>query len=797
MHLLDLYKPLFSAVFAAATAVVAAAPLDESVWFFADFDSPVTVGGRAYEDSLAPSGVREGRFGRGYRFHRATKNLLPPMAEFLSAEGVKRHFSSAKGAKLPVPNAAGGVRFAGGVCMVTNRPAGIVLHHARPTVAVTWSFYVRGEKGDVVEVRSFLTPPTEAGIAEGKKKHGYDPAKPLKTENPTAKLTLDGTWQRVSAFATADNRISGGRETYLAIRSGRPIEMERFQYEVTGYYPCLYDFRPGLWMDGGEGEPAQLIRIVDQRRLTDFPAKAGGCSVWVRYEDDNLEGREDALVWGLHRSWQTNRDFTLAEIRTAKKSVVKAKGPQPRSGDWHHFAASWGDGEGVVWRDGVRIAEGPLAEFDEGDGQPWTLRVGGSADGNATSEAVLDEVAIFSRPLSEDDVRTLFRAKAGLRSSSAALVATPVIFKVFARNQADAALRCRVHAPSGRKLHLTATVGGLPFEDRDVALAAGWNELAVAFDPAQFRPGRYAYAYRLAVRDGRVELEEKGELEVRGQVARDCFKVHSWGGNHAASLEFLKAIGVNARNVWSTSLPEIRRTVEAGLFANVRYENSKVWQGKAFDPAQIAGRAEADLSGLRGCHWWATTLVNSEVYGGGRLTANRATKGFDDFARKALGFAPAWPVSFAPDTFDWKKAGFEPALGVIDDVPDDFRAFKWYLDKGMDAIRITSATVAGVHRLSPDNVVWSEPAYAVGLAEGVDMIADWEYAYETYRNVADFYSDASVARAAGRPFMPTLEPGYEGRIGGPHPHCTDTDGKPVRVCMSPSVDAFKVKAFLA
>lgn len=67
MHLLDLYKPLFSAVFAAATAVVAAAPLDESVWFFADFDSPVTVGGRAYEDSLAhPPGGKE-KMGRPLR----------------------------------------------------------------------------------------------------------------------------------------------------------------------------------------------------------------------------------------------------------------------------------------------------------------------------------------------------------------------------------------------------------------------------------------------------------------------------------------------------------------------------------------------------------------------------------------------------------------------------------------------------------------------------------------------------------------------------------------------------------
>ena len=53
--------------------------LRDSLWFFADFDSPARLNGHAFLQELDAGGFVEGRYGKGYYFHRPAANLLPPM----------------------------------------------------------------------------------------------------------------------------------------------------------------------------------------------------------------------------------------------------------------------------------------------------------------------------------------------------------------------------------------------------------------------------------------------------------------------------------------------------------------------------------------------------------------------------------------------------------------------------------------------------------------------------------------------------------------------------------------------
>lgn len=777
-----------------------------NIWFFADFDRPAMLAGNAFECRLTATGDEAGRYGRGYRFHHAVSNLLR---------------ADQKLDGLPGGTVTGRVVFVGGTFTLTNRTAGIRWSHVRPTAGSTWSFYVKGRPGTEVKMRVALSAPTEKTVKEAAKKYNLKPEGFVKETAPEAVFALTGGWQRVWAFATADNRISQGRGSALTVTTTGPVEMERFQLEPSSYYPCNGDFSPGLWVRGGTVENAQLMKCADTELLKDFPYEKGATSVWVK-GPDIPEGVWNVPIWGLNRSWSSDRGFTLNSLRTDAKCVVSARacppkmrdcprangdcphvardcprvnGACPREGGWHHFAASWDGAQIVLWRDGVRIAEGEQKKTDSPDGRPRTLRIGGFADGDATSEAVLDEIAIFNRPITDEEVKTIFRAKEGLLGGGTALVGTPILFKVFARNQANAALRRRLYVGTPMTCRLHATVGGYETENREVALCEGWNELAVSFDPAQYRPGEYEYDYVLTDASGRRVFADRGTLTIRGRVERDRFMVHDWGGFKGCSKDFLHGIGVDTLNVSSFAKPRLRQTVEDGFFVGVRYENSAPALREDWSAAEIADRAERDLAFLKGNHWWQTTLVNSEVYGSGSLEAVRDRASFNAGAEKALGFRPDWSVKHAPTEILWKQTGIAPQRGIVkdEDVHPAIRSIDWFMTRGMPALVATAAAREGIHRVDPSGIVWSEPSVGTGVARASDMLADWEYAGATADIAREVTVHWSSARAMGRPFMPTLWPyigyhhGWSGTVKG-------ADGKPVK--LTSSEKDFEVKAWI-
>ena len=72
------------------------------------------------------------------------------------------------------------------------------------------------------------------------------------------------------------------------------------------------------------------------------------------------------------------------------------------AGEWHHVALTWKGQEITLYLDGERACCVPLK--GKIDVQPATFIVGGSG----ADPTLIDEVAIYSRALSEKDVKDLF-----------------------------------------------------------------------------------------------------------------------------------------------------------------------------------------------------------------------------------------------------------------------------------------------------------------------------------------------------------------------------------------------------
>ena len=251
-------------------------------------------------------------------------------------------------------------------------------------------------------------------------------------------------------------------------------------------------------------------------------------------------------------------------------------------------------------------------------------------------------------------------------------------------------------------------------------------------------------------------------IEIRGRKDRGEFLMMSWGGPGCAKF-LSETVGLNGVNIWvgKSMLQEVRAAAVHDMFVNFRYENSGAPETRAGELKTIAEKAERILAPYAGYPLWKSTLVNSEVWGFGQ--AKKVWKDPDWVARatKALGHAPSYAVSDnAPTEMDYKKAGVKPYVGVIPDDEPTLATLRW-MDRGGTPLYDDHLTLGKViHRLSPDNVVWSEPHTAGGFMECVDMGSGWYYEYSTADLLARLLGGAAATRAHGKPFQPTLAMDY-------------------------------------
>ena len=755
---------ILTVVLAAAAIAGGTDNLEKDLWFFADFDSPTQIAGGEFPMEPSAAGYREGRFGRGYYFHSPTRNDLPPMKAFFAE---KDRFQLSPGATL-TPS-GDGAKFSGGTLYV--KPRHFALRNATPwvttTTGYTCSMYVKGRKGDELTLRVRLEPLGTNELAKIRKrlKKGsnwstYEEKPQVADASANQVVKLTGDWQRVYAYATFDNRAAvTGRDIGFAVKASGPVEMNRFQFQQTGDYPKCGNYVPTVWTEGGTETKVSPLYTADRIYTDSFPAKEGAFSAWVKCFENDAPKVHGLDVWGLSRPWKQDWGFTGMYMMTGEKAHNPAcDWPLRLPYEWTHYAASWKDGTVTVWTNGVPAKVKEKVAFQPMNGPETVIfRCGGAADGGGVGDALLDEVAIFRRALGEDEVKALAAAKGPLLGGSRAVLATPISFLTFFRNQGNAALRAATWSSAEGRFEVKGEIGGEPLSGT-VEIAKGRGRLAIPFDPSRFRPGAYDWRFALVGGDGRSVLERAGKLEIRGRLERDAFKVMSWGGNERCHMEYYPLVGVNSVNCNGES--DMRAATAAGLFANLRYENSKRFAETDYDEAAALREARRDLARYEGLHTWATTLVNSEIYGAEVMNqaTNRAT--FLARAARELGFAPDWRWygGWAPG-LRWKEIGGEFPEGVLGKLPA-FETLRWFMRKGMPWYRANAAVREAVRGYSPDNLVWTEPIVDCGMADFVDMMADWIYEYDENVTLSQVRHMYSGVRAAGKPFLPTVAFNY-------------------------------------
>ena len=789
-------KRMLTTAFAISAAAIAggADSLEKDLWFFADFDSAARMDGLSVDLCVDPADVCEGRYGKAAYFHRRVKNVLPPMAEFL---GTKTNYTISAGATCAYDAASRRLRLSGGE--VAFRPVEDPLGYewVRPTGAATYSFYVKGAKGTVVTLTPSITPTVEKNVKEAARKRKFDPAKQVPDEIVASTNVLDGTWRRVYAAVRHDVRTTAGRAIALKVAATGPVEMERFQLERSAVFPFLGNLKPALWTEGGTARKSGERLLSDPALVKNFPVDAGTASFWVR----SIAGDE---VWDGCRAWayleSPKCEFSFdGDFRPGSwhNRIIFPKAARlDRSEQWQHVAMTWSASNYNFYVDG-KLRHHCDRGYKVGErGGRREFRLGTATNGTQPGDIILDEVAVFRRSLSADEIAALAARTRGLLADNVSLLAGPVNFPFFWRNQPDAALRMPVNASAPGEWTLVGEVGGKPLARKTIRFETGENKFAAAFDPARFRPGKYPWHLALVGKDGREALVREGTLEIRGRLDRAAPTYMSWGGNKPVSNGFMKLTGLDSKIVDTGNLPAVREVVADGIVPNIRHGNAMDWERFDFDYGAVEREAERRLSPYEGLFSWSSTLVNTEVYGTWSADKARLHPKFMEIAEKAIGMKPDFTFGHAPSQVSWGKLGMKPPRGILGPTNATFETLTWYIDRGQPVYGVNAATRRAVRRLSPGNVVWTEPVYGQGgISEDVDLMADWFYSYEVADNLMGQRRSEGALRGRDKPFMPTLSM-YTGAPGR-HPTRLDKDGKPERVTMGQSYDELAVKTHVA
>ena len=385
----------------------------------------------------------------------------------------------------------------------------------------------------------------------------------------------------------------------------------------------------------------------------------------------------------------------------------------------------------------------------------------------------LAELFVFDRALEESDIVTLSdRLMDKWRISPSV---EPVAFKVFFRNQANAALRGSIRSSVPHEYAVSGTVAGRALGEMRVKAGKEETCFALPFEPT-LETGRHPYSLKVVkCADGRTVHEERGEIEMRAPLDKSAWRVFDWGGHKQPSVEFMKRVGITVANVRADGPDNVKRRrrqiaqaaelVKAGFLLDIRHENAPVWKRLGYDDAAIAAEVRRDLAPFEGLDPWVMTLLNTETYGLKVFSSATNEPCFLAAARAALGNRvdfrfQAHPLQLPFEDKAAVKAGLKGLRGAVKRGDPALETLAWFVGRGIPAYRVTTASAAAAKAANPGGVVWTEPLAGPGQAEGVDMLADWIYTYGAKNRLALQRQMYGKVRALGRPmpFMPTISP---------------------------------------
>ncbi len=565
--------------------------------------------------------------------------------------------------------------------------------------------------------------------------------------------------------------------------------------DVPGRYGRAYSFT-----GGDKRDENRFWTVSDPEKLKNFPREKGAFMCWFRTPKDKL-GYRHFSAFGLCGFWQfqwvwRGDSFSAGSGREDTASIRDFK----RSEKWRHFAAVWNEEKLVLYIDGKRIAEKAKPSRPDMRGVPSaTLRIGVGCNGSPVSNLEMDEIAVIRRDITPAEVASLAEAESGILASGAGVVGTPVDYPYFWRNQKNAAVRIRLYSEEDRTGRIEYEIAGEKSVIGDYVLKAPMTKLAVPFNPSRLKAGRYDWKIRF-VSGAETLFERSGVLNVMPRRERDEYKFLNWGGYGSMTPDYLKSTGINSSNVGYADTANIRKYVKNGIFPNINYDNNRRygWHRRDIDPEAIRNAVEKDFAGMEGLHLWATTLVNSEIYGSSYPQNATNHPKFHAWAEKELGFKPDFGYGNAPIAVRSPLAKKIIEKGVVKrgEFPQ-LDTVLWVMSKGMAPYIIGACTADSLHGIDPENIVWSEPSFE-GVADNFDMLADWHYAYSTATTLMELWGCAAYARACKKPYMATLGAGYCHGFVRPHRIVADPrTGKPAGKTAAQSCDEVVIKTWMS
>ena len=486
------------------------------------------------------------------------------------------------------------------------------------------------------------------------------------------------------------------------------------------------------------------------------------------------------------------------------------KGEAARSYEWKHIAFTWDEGTISLYENGrlVDAIRGRKYMKSAKDTHLVNLSVGCGDHKAVPADAVLDDIAIFSRALEEEEIEAIAKSAKGLRDTGTRLIATAVCNPVFFRNEPHAALRLTVIAPKAGTYAVSGSVGGKAIPGGKVAFRQGSNDLDVGFEAARYRAGEYDWAFELRESAAKglaalPALKRKGKLQIRPRFERDRYTVLSWGPH--ADVKWMKDLGINAANAHPTEYG-----LRDELFANdmafsMRSINWRTYLPLDFSEEKIRAGVRAELEPMRGVHSWTMSLQNTEYYSYSHIPYDGLLKSsWRPWAEKSFG--PHLPapkeIGHSPMHYNWWRKG----MNWKDDVPQGVTTNNginfcyWFYEKGNPMYMGNQLAQKELHALSPGSICWAEPiieAWNIGAYH--DLTADWLYMYYTTDNLEALWSQYGQLRALGKPYMPTPSffPYHTVGYGVPHPTLKRKDGKPQVQCPLATADEMAVYSYLS
>ena len=736
--------------------------------YYQDFDHDgraVCASGWALDQPVEPTRLVPGRFGQACRFERSSTNLLSPNQA--SAEENTDGFVAEAGTTLA--STAADTRFGAHVLSAKVDAPGAAWHTVpvltrvkapyRPAKVFLVSAYLRADR-EGTRIRLSLRdenedsdwrPEVETAAAAAAEKSDK-PAKPVfETVSASATVSLDASWQRVSARLEIDaRRKEQSLVATLELLDAGPatVVADGLQLEQTCVYP-LSNTDPTAWLPGGASRAPGWIDLPLSE--TGFTGTTGTIGCWVRPLPDQCGGsRTVAAIVTLGKSWwapvwqlggsrwyvgeaPTKQKQGKLNARTVEKTLLET-GP----GDgWHCLTLAWDGEEAVGFLDGKPFAQTPLTPGQPEHGS--LLRLGGSFLERVQMTGDLDEVFVYDRRLSAAEIATLAAVQTPLAEGVPGfLLRRPQRFAFLRSEQAaEIALEPVSYGQPPDQVTLVARVPDLTAECRQTVAAGGRAQLRL--QPWLREPGRYELT--VTAKSAHHSVTAREHVDVFEEPAGRQFIVYAWGGADAD----LEERGFNCL------FGEPRSLLERGLWANVRIDVrtavphpwSPETQAAAAAAAERVARRAMGHPNVRAC------LINSEC---SHPPFPADQQWFLDWLREETGLDGIPPEIVRTPVRAAMREDAAPPVLLSDDYPP-YRFLRWWTKRGQGYYLLNNRIARRMRQTGLDTTYYSDQPETATQFEAMDLVDFWGYPKTPEGLVARFSHASCMARLDGKPFQ--------------------------------------------